>query len=131
MRGVAMLGSPVLDQLGAHPSVVRIAHWPARLSALGAPGLINQDCLAGQCFQINSTALAQPLPDGVPAGSVYSRNDGIVPWKLCLDPYAECVEVGSSHTGMRLDPDVFTALRDRLAAWARPERVSFGLTRTG
>jgi hypothetical protein len=59
-----------------------------------------------------------PLPAGVPAVTVYSQYDGIVPWQLCLDPYAECVEVGSTHTGMGLDPDVYTALEPRLAAWA-------------
>jgi pimeloyl-ACP methyl ester carboxylesterase len=118
VRGLVMLGTPVLDPLGAHPNVVRIARSLTRLSALGLPGFLDDDCFTGPCFQENSAAMIAPLPAGVPAVTVYSQYDGIVPWQLCLDPYAECVEVGSTHTGMGLDPDVYTALEPRLAAWA-------------
>jgi pimeloyl-ACP methyl ester carboxylesterase len=118
VRGLVMMGTPVLDPLGAHPNVVRIARALTRLSAIGLPGLLDGDCFTGPCFRDNSAAMIAPLPTGIPAVAVYSQYDGIVPWRLCLDPYAECVEVGSTHTGMGLDPDVYTALEPRLAAWA-------------
>lgn len=118
VRGLVMLGTPVLDPLGAHPKVVRIARLLTRLSQVGVPGLLDRDCLAGVCYQENSAALALALPSAVPALAVYSRFDGIVPWQLCLDPSAECVEVRSSHVGMGLDPDVYTAIGPKLAAWA-------------
>ncbi|MFI9007756.1 alpha/beta hydrolase [Actinosynnema sp. NPDC053489] len=117
VRGLVMMASPVLDQLGAHPSVMRVARSLARLSRAGIPGLLNQDCFEGTCYDTNSTALARPLE--VPAIAVYSRNDLIAPWRLCADPCAECVEVTSSHTGMGLDPEVYRLLGPRLAAWAR------------
>jgi pimeloyl-ACP methyl ester carboxylesterase len=120
VRGLVMLASPVLDPLGAHPAVLRVARKLARLSALGVPGLLNQDCLSGPCFEANVAALTGPVAPGIPILSVYSRSDAIAPWQLCLDPHAECVEVHSSHTGMGLDPDVFAVLRPRLAQWARP-----------
>jgi pimeloyl-ACP methyl ester carboxylesterase len=118
VRGLAMLGSAVLDPLGAHPHVIRTASMLARLSAIGAPGLLDQDCLSGTCYRANATALAAPLPSDVPALAIYSRSDAIAPWHLCLDPSAECVEIHSSHTGMGLHPDFFTVLEPRLAAWA-------------
>lgn len=118
VRGLVMLGSPVLNPLGAHPNAVRVARFLTRISSMGVPGLLNEDCFAGVCFRKNSTALTAPLPEGVPAVSVYSRLDEIAPWHLCLDPYAECVEVRSRHTAMGLDPDVYAAVAPRLRAWA-------------
>jgi hypothetical protein len=41
---------------------------------------------------------------------MYSRSDGIVSWKACLDPYAQQVEVDSSHTGMSVNPRVYRVL---------------------
>jgi pimeloyl-ACP methyl ester carboxylesterase len=108
VRGLVMLGSPVVRPLDAQRDVLAIARLLTRLSALGVPGLMNADCLAGDCFSENFTALGRPLE--VPALSVYSRSDGIVPWRCSLDPHADCVEVRSTHTGMGFDPDVYTAL---------------------
>ncbi len=116
--GLVMLGSPVLDPLGAHPQVLLAARALALLSQAGVPGLMSTDCLSGTCFEDNTRAVTAPLPPEVPAVSVYSKSDGIVPWRLCLDPSADCVEVHSTHTGMALDPDVYRVLRPRLAEWA-------------
>ncbi|QFZ19917.1 alpha/beta fold hydrolase domain-containing protein [Saccharothrix syringae] len=117
VRGLVMLASPVLDTLGAHPSVVKVARTLARLSAMGLPGLLDEDCFQGSCYETNSSAMAKPLE--VPAVAVFSHNDLIAPPKLCADPCAECVEVGSTHTGMALDPELYELLEPRLAAWAR------------
>ncbi|WP_416234364.1 alpha/beta hydrolase [Lentzea sp. NEAU-D7] len=119
VHGLVMLGSPVLDPMGAHPSVMRVARFLARLAAAGVPGLLDDDCMRGPCFDEHIKALAEPLR--VPAVSVFSRQDGVVPWELCQDPCAECVEVRSTHTGMGFDPQVYEALGPRLAAWAGRE----------
>lgn len=118
VRGLVMLGSAVRDPLGAHPRVIRFARFLSRLSAAGIPGLLDEDCFTGPCYRTTAQALGSPIPDDIPALAVYSRTDGIAPWHLCQDPYAECVEVRSNHTGMALHPDVYTALEPRLAAWA-------------
>lgn len=118
VRGLVMLGSAVLNPLGGHPRVVRFARRLARLSAAGVPGLVDEDCFTGPCYQATSESLGKPIPAEVPALAVYSRTDAIAPWKLCQDPYAEGVEVRSNHTGLALHPNVYTALEPRLAAWA-------------
>jgi pimeloyl-ACP methyl ester carboxylesterase len=41
-----------------------------------------------------------PFPPGVPFVSVWSRSDGFVDWRACLDPAAESVEVDASHFGL-------------------------------
>jgi hypothetical protein len=59
----------------------------------------------------------------VPATSIYSRLDGVVPWQACLDvhrPEAENLRVDSSHCGMAFHPTVLRIILDRLA---QPETV--------
>ncbi|MCR3750743.1 alpha/beta hydrolase [Lentzea californiensis] len=118
VRGLVMPASPVLDPLGGNPGVARAARRLARFSAAGLPGLLDEDCLSGTCYDTDMEALRTPLPSNVPALAVYSRNDRITSWRLCLDPCADCAEVSSSHTGMALDSDVYRLLETRLTAWA-------------
>jgi pimeloyl-ACP methyl ester carboxylesterase len=115
VRGLIMLGSPVVEPLNAQRDVLAIARLLTRLSALGVPGLMNDDCLTGTCFTENFTALSRPLT--APALSIYSRSDGIVPWQCSQDHHATCVEVHSTHTGMAFDPAVYTTLDQHLREW--------------
>ena len=69
-----------------------------------------------------ASAVAQRLdaepPIRVPLTVVYTRRDGIVAWQACIDrvsPYAEHVEVFSTHIGMGVDPDVWGVVAERLA----------------
>jgi pimeloyl-ACP methyl ester carboxylesterase len=57
-----------------------------------------------------------PLP--VPSTSIFSRTDGIVPWKACLDTIGgahETLEVTGSHCGLGHHPAALWAIADRLA----------------
>ncbi len=57
-------------------------------------------------------------PIRVPLTVVFSRRDGVVAWQACIDrssPRVEHVEVGSTHLGMGVDPDVWEVVADRLA----------------
>ncbi|MDO9380579.1 MAG: hypothetical protein Q7T56_17175 [Nocardioidaceae bacterium] len=61
--------------------------------------------------------------DRVPTTAILSRRDGIVDWRACVDrrsPVVDHVEVGSTHLGMVLDPDVWAVVAERLAVGARP-----------
>lgn len=42
----------------------------------------------------------RPFPTDVRFTSIYSRTDGIIDWRACLDPAADLIEVSASHTGM-------------------------------
>lgn len=57
-----------------------------------------------------------PLP--VPTTSIYTRSDGIVHWRTCLEtkgPIAENVEVFGSHCGLGFNLSVAVVVADRLA----------------
>ena len=66
----------------------------------------------------------EQVPITVAVTAIYSRNDGIVAWEACIDPYPnniEHIEVRSSHLGMSLDPDVWRIVAERLDAQVRNE----------
>ena len=46
--------------------------------------------------------------------NVYSRRDGIVDWKACIDPDGDAVEVRASHIGLAVDPRVIKLVGDAL-----------------
>ena len=68
----------------------------------------------GECCADFQASLVAPLEPDMPALAVYSRSDGIVDWRACLDPYAECVEVDGSHVGMAVNPSVYRELEGLL-----------------
>lgn len=62
-------------------------------------------------------ALALP-PHGIPTTAIYSRSDGMVSWRACLETegnLTDNIEVHSSHTGYGVNPSVLFAIADRLA----------------
>jgi pimeloyl-ACP methyl ester carboxylesterase len=57
-------------------------------------------------------------PISVPITAIYTRRDGIVSWRACIDrtsPEVHHVEVSSTHISMGFDPDVWRVIADRLA----------------
>jgi triacylglycerol lipase len=107
---LVMLGSPVLEPLNVGPAVLGTVRSVARLGDLGVPGMLSTECGDGPCCEAFRKDLLAPLPTTVRAVSIYSRSDGIVSWKACLDPSAEQVEVESSHTGMSVNVRVYREL---------------------
>jgi pimeloyl-ACP methyl ester carboxylesterase len=104
------LGSPVLDPLAVNPAVLRTVRTVAQLGDLGLPGVFSSTCNGGACCAEFRALLESPLPPDMPALAVHSRSDGIVDWRACLDPYAQCVAIEGSHCGMAVNPNVYREL---------------------
>jgi pimeloyl-ACP methyl ester carboxylesterase len=120
--GLVTLGSPHVDPLAVHPVVRLGVEAVSRLGSLGAPGLFKRSCLDGECCAAFWDALAAPLPAGVGFVAVYSRSDGIVDWRACLDPCAdEQVEIRASHCGMAVNPAAWRAVAKALERFRRAE----------
>jgi hypothetical protein len=95
----------------------------SRLGSLGAPGLFKRSCLDGECCSSFWQDLVAPLAPSVGFVAVYSRSDGIVDWRACLDPAAdEQVEVGASHCGMAVNPAAWRAVAKALERFRRAEQ---------
>jgi triacylglycerol lipase len=128
VSGIAMLGTPVLDSFAVHPLVRLHVLAVGALGTVGAPGLFRRECLAGECCADFWEELQAPFPANVGFVSIYSRRDGVVDWRACLDPAAEHVEVSASHCGMAVNADVYRALADSLARFRaiedRPRRAA-------
>ena len=113
--GLITLGTPHLDPFGVHPLLLLNIGVVGALGALGLPGLLSADCWRdGPCCGDIWEDLAKPLT--VPFLSIYSRSDGIVDYRACLDPAARHAAVDSSHLGMAVNPAVYRLLAEELRA---------------
>jgi triacylglycerol lipase len=122
VTGVVALGSPQTDPLAVHPLVRLQVEAVGRLGSLGAPGLFKRSCIDGECCSSFWDELAQPLPRNVSLVSVYSKSDGIVDWRSCLDPHAtQLVEIDASHCGMAVSRSAWRAVAEALEAFRTAE----------
>jgi len=115
VRDLVCLGSPLVSLHAVHPLVWAHVRLVGALGGLGVPGLMSRSCLSGRCCAESRRLAQAPVPGEVGFVSVYSRSDGIVHWRACLDAEAEHIEVESSHVGMRLNPAVHRVVVERLA----------------
>ena len=119
VAGLVTLGTPLTDVFAIHPAVRQHVDRVAALGDRGIPGLFDSSCLpGGECWEDIMSDLDRPLAPTIPFTSVYSRRDGIVDWRACLDPAAEHVEVRATHSGMAVNPEVYGILAVRLGALA-------------
>ena len=114
--GIVTLGSPMLAPGAHHAVLTRSLDALVRLHRAGVPGLMGLECVAGDCARTSFEQSRKPLPPEVSFTAVYSRRDGIVDWRACVDPLATAVEVHSSHVGMVVDPAAIRAVVAAVAA---------------
>ena len=123
--GLVTLASPNVQPLAVSRIVNLHLRFLTRLNAVGARMVLGSDCVDGACALRVRDALAEPFPRGIPYTAFYSRGDGVVDWRACLDPAAECVEVHATHMQMGANPHVIAQVAARLAALdAHPVRES-------
>lgn len=123
VSNVVTLGSPMLAPGAHHRSLSASVEMLVRLSKAGVPGLMAEDCVAGACARQSFEECRAPMPVGIGFTAVYSRRDGIVDWRACVDPVAHPVEVTASHLGMAFDPRVIDVVEDSLLRTASASAV--------
>lgn len=114
VSGLVTMGSPMLAPGAHHVSLSASVAMLVRLSRAGMPGLMSEDCVAGACARRSFDDGRSPLADSVDFTAIYSRRDGIVDWRACIDPLATALEVRASHVGMAVDPRVIAAVSQAL-----------------
>ncbi len=58
-----------------------------------------------------------PIPAPVPTTAIFTKEDGVVPWELCLedeDDWHQNIQVRGSHLGLGVNPLVLQIVADRL-----------------
>src|SRR3954462_4094271 len=124
VSGIVTLGSPQLDPFDVHPLVRAQVYAVGALGTLGIHGLFKHSCKSGKCCETFWEDLAAPFPKRVGYLSVYSKSDGIVRWRSCLDPDAEHLEIEASHVGMAVAPRAYRAIAAALAAFREADAGS-------
>jgi len=114
VHGIVSMGSPILAPGAVHGVLAWDAEMLTRLARAGFGGLMSEDCVGGSCARLSFEETQRPLDPEVGFTAIYSRRDGIVDWKACIDPAADPVEVPTSHVGMAFDPVVFRVVREAL-----------------
>lgn len=74
-------------------------------------------CFTGFCNCPSVTALQKELPASVPTCAIYTKTDGIVDWRACIqdDPLYNA-EVSGTHIGLVFNQQVYRLLGQWLAA---------------
>jgi pimeloyl-ACP methyl ester carboxylesterase len=116
VAGFVTLGSPMLAPGAAHSLLLFDLVVLAQLQRVGMGRLMSADCTAGDCARASWEQARVPLEPEVAFTSVFSRRDGVIDWRSCLDPQARTVEVTTSHLGMAFDPSVIDIVTDALSA---------------
>lgn len=119
VAGIVTLGSPLADPFAVHPLVRAQVTLVGLLGTLGVPGLFRHGCGHGDCCRDARAQAEAPFPRGVGFTSVYSRRDGIVDWRACLDPHADLVEVDATHVGMAVHAGSYREIARALDRFGR------------
>jgi hypothetical protein len=118
VSGIVTLGSPTVRQLSAHPFVLAQVLLIGTLGTGRIPGMFSVRCLRGGCCTDFDADLLAPFPPDVRYTALYSKTDGVVHWRACLDPAAEQIEVHASHLGMGLNAEVYAEVGHALGSFA-------------
>ncbi len=111
---VVTLGSPFRG-IRSHPLVL-LASARVRQQVQSDP-----DCYTGYCRCEAVRGLEAPFPASVPQLAVYTRTDGIVDWRVCMnDDPATNVEVAGTHVALVANPGAYRAIAQHLARARRP-----------
>jgi hypothetical protein len=116
VSAVVTLGSPHRDQLAVHPLLWANVLGLGVLGSLGLGGLLQLGCRGRDaCCRGFNREVAAALPAEVASLSVYSRRDGVVDWRACVDPDGFNREVRATHLAMPGDPETLRAVAAGLA----------------
>ncbi|HJR40229.1 MAG TPA: alpha/beta hydrolase [Nocardioidaceae bacterium] len=121
--GIITMGSPMLAPGAVHPVLAFDLALVIALRRAGLGSMMGEDCTSGDCARLSWEQAQAPLASGVGFTSIFSRRDGVVDWRSCLDPAAHTVEVPTSHLGMAFDPVVLDVVAGELAQ-GRERRTS-------
>ena len=112
---VISLGSPV-NAVRTHPIVITAARFiRGRVQWRRRTG-VESECYTGRCQCSFLDHVRQDIPPSVTHASIYTKSDGIVDWRTCLQPNGDPnIEVRGTHIGLAFNPEVFRHLADLLA----------------
>jgi hypothetical protein len=78
---------------------------------------IQSDCYSGFCSCDFLESLRQPPPDPIVQAAIYTKADGVVDWRCCIndDPETD-IEVSGTHVGLVFNAQVYRHVANVLAS---------------
>jgi pimeloyl-ACP methyl ester carboxylesterase len=116
IASVIALASPFRGPRCAHPVALLAADRIRTRIVHEHSDRVQPGCYTGYCTCDTVSALKAPLSASIPQTSVYTKGDGIVDWRVCVngDPETD-VEVAGTHVGMAVNPAAYRVIGARLA----------------
>jgi pimeloyl-ACP methyl ester carboxylesterase len=75
-----------------------------------------RDCYTGACSCEFAASLRSDLPDGIGRTAIYTKTDGVVDWRSCVEPDDRFnMEVSGTHVGLAFNPQVYRKVATLLA----------------
>lgn len=122
VASVIMLASPFRG--------VRVNPWIYRTIERLRSRLHGRRCYGKQCFTATcacgfSCTMRYTFPGNIPQTAVYTKNDGVVDWPVCInDDRTTDVEVSGMHIGLVWNPESYRVIAQRLHAAERQWRAA-------
>jgi len=118
VSSVITLGSPFRG-IRSHPMVLQAAEM-VRAKITRERGSYRPDCYTGFCECAAVASLEWPFPESIHQTAVYTKQDGIVDWRFCIndDSETDCEVIGT-HVGLVFNAYVYALIAARLAAVIR------------
>ncbi len=115
VASVITLGAPFRG-MRSHPMVMEMSKVVRNRIRSARRDQTRPACFTGYCDCDAVSALQIPCPHSIPHTAIYTRTDGIVDWRVCIndDPTTN-IEVQSTHLGLVFNPWVFESIANRLA----------------
>jgi pimeloyl-ACP methyl ester carboxylesterase len=115
VASVVTLGSPFRG-IRSHPLVLAASEQVRARIATRVPANEGRGCYTGQCTCPTVSAWAQPFPAAVSQLAIYTKSDGVVDWRFCIngDPVTDAEVVGT-HIGLAFNPFAYRLIAARLA----------------
>jgi pimeloyl-ACP methyl ester carboxylesterase len=116
---VITLGSPFRG-IRSHPMVLQAAEL-VRAKITRERGSYRPDCYTGFCTCGAVASLEWPFPEAIPQTAVYTKSDGIVDWRFCIndDLDTDCEVIGT-HVGLVFNAYVYQLIAARLDKATKP-----------
>lgn len=115
IASVTTMASPFAG-VAVHPFVLQTAYIVrGRIRQRRTGPQVMPDCYSGECSCGTVDALRSDFPDSIPKQAIYTKTDGVVDWRFCIDEEPTDVEVPGTHVGLAFNPQVYTAIGRFLA----------------
>jgi triacylglycerol lipase len=121
VASVTTMASPFRG-VRVHPFVLQTAFMVrGRIRQRRNGPSVMPNCYSGECQCEFVQSVRANFPAAMPKLAVYTKTDGVVDWRCCINEDGTDVEVPGTHVGLAFNPQVYRHIANFLAA---PETYS-------